>query len=180
MKGIVFNIFSDLVTDKFGLETWDALIERTRPASQAVYTSSDVYPDGELMAYVGELSKITGLPAPDLVRAFGTHMMHTFRRIHPEFMHGHTARSFLLSLQEVIHVEVKKLHPDTLLPTFEYESTGDDRQLTMYYASPRRLCHLAEGLITGAGEVFNETITIAHPECMHHGAERCRLDLRFG
>jgi hypothetical protein len=179
VKGIVFNIFSDLVTDKFGLDTWDALIERTHPASQAIYTSSDVYPDGELMAYVGELSKITRLPGEDLVRAFGNHMMHTFQRMHPEFMQGHTARSFLLSLQDVIHVEVKKLHPDTLLPTFEYESTGDG-QLTMYYSSPRRLCHLAEGLIAGAGEVFQESIHLTHPECMHHGASRCRLDLRFG
>lgn len=179
MKGIVFNIFSDLVTDKFGLDIWDALIERTQPASEAIYTSSDVYPDGELMAYVGELSKITGLPGEALVRAFGNHMMHTFKRMHPEFMQGHTARSFLLSLQDVIHVEVKKLHPDTLLPTFEYEAHGGNEQLTMFYSSPRRLCHLAEGLIAGAGEVFSEKITLNHPECLHHGAARCRLDLRF-
>lgn len=178
MKGIVFNIFIDLVNDQFGLATWDALIEATQPASQAVYTSSDVYPDGELMAYVVELARITGAPPEALVRAFGKYMMSAFKRMHPAFMEGHTARSFLLSLQDVIHVEVKKLHPDTLLPTFEYVSTSE-QELTMYYSSPRKLCHLAEGLIEGAGELFDQPIRLTHPECMHHGATRCRLDLHF-
>lgn len=181
MKGIVFNIFSDLVNERFGLETWDALIERTRPASQAAYTSADVYPDSELMAYVAELSRITGAPTADLVRAFGRYMMSVFQRRHPEFMQGHSARSFLLSLQDVIHVEVKKLHDGVLLPHFDYEGVdGDGRHLSMLYRSERQLCHLAEGLIEGAGEVFGEAIALSHPECVHHGAPRCRLDLRFG
>ena len=179
MKGIVFNIFSDLVTDNFGLETWDALIERTSPASDAIYTSADVYPDEELVAYVTELSAITGAAAPDLIRTFGTYMMHKFKRIHPEFLESHSAKTFLSSVHDVIHVEVKKLHPDSLLPTFEYEDTGDN-QLTMIYESPRKLCPLAEGLILGAGEVFEESISIEHPECMHSGDKKCRLELTFG
>ena len=179
MKGIVFNIFSDLVTDNFGLETWDDLIERTGPASDAIYTSAEVYPDEELVAYVTELSAITGAAAPDLIRTFGTYMMHRFRSIHPEFLEGHTAKSFLQSVHDVIHVEVKKLHPDTLLPKFEYESSGDER-LTMLYSSPRKLCRLAEGLIAGAGEIFGESIAIEHPQCMHDGAQKCRLELSFG
>lgn len=179
MKGIVFNIFSDLVNDQFGLETWDALIEKTNPESMAIYTSAEVYPDAELLAYVSALSEITGAEAPVLVRAFGKYMMHQFREIHPEFLEGQTAKSMLRSVHDVIHVEVKKLHPDSLLPTFEYEDDEEGR-LTMLYSSPRQLCHLAEGLIDGCGELFDETISIAHTECMHTGAEKCRLELHFG
>ena len=179
MKGIVFNIFSDLVTDNFGLETWDALIERTNPGSQAVYTSGEVYPDEELVAYVTELSAITGAAAPQLIKTFGKYMMHKFKGMHPEFLDGHSAKSFLESVHGVIHVEVKKLHPDSLLPTFEYESSGDDN-LTMIYSSPRKLCALAEGLVEGVGQVFDESIELRHPECMHEGADRCRLELKFG
>lgn len=179
MKGIVFNIFSDLVTDKFGLETWDQLIERTNPPSDAIYTSANVYADEELVAYVTELSAITGAAAPDLIRTFGTYTMHRFKKIHPEFIEDHTARSFLESVHDVIHVEVKKLHPDTILPSFEYQSSGDD-QLTMIYSSPRKLCHLAEGLILGAAEIFGESISLHQSQCMHEGAEKCHLDLEFG
>ncbi len=179
MKGMVFNIFSDLVTDSFGWETWDQLIERTQPGSDAIYTSGDVYPDEELVAYVTELSKITGASAPDLIRAFGKYMMHKFESIHPEFLEGHDAKSFLASVHDVIHVEVKKLHPDSLLPTFEYEDP-ETNKLTMIYSSQRKLCPLAEGLIDGVAEVFNQRIHVAHPQCMHEGAERCRLELSFG
>ena len=179
MKGIVFNIFSDLVTDTFGMETWDALIQRTQPPSDAIYTSGEVYPDEELVAYVVELSSITGAAAPDLIRAFGKYMMHKFKGIHPEFLDGRTAKTFLQSVHDVIHVEVKKLHPDSLLPTFEYEDPASD-SLTMIYSSPRKLCHLAEGLVEGVAEVFAEPISIEHPECMHDGADKCRLELRFG
>lgn len=179
MKGIVFNVFSDLVTESFGWETWDQLIENTKPDSDAVYTSAQVYPDEELVAYVTELSRITGTAAPDLIRAFGKYMMHKFKAMHPEFLDGQSAKSFLASVHDVIHVEVKKLHPDTLLPTFEYEDTSADT-LTMLYSSERKLCHLAEGLIEGVSEVFAQPIAIKHPECMHDGAEKCRLELRFG
>ncbi|MEM7431063.1 MAG: heme NO-binding domain-containing protein [Pseudomonadota bacterium] len=179
MKGIVFNIFSDLVNDEFGMEVWDQLIDQTEPESMAIYTSTEIYPDEELVAYVTELSRITGAEAPALIRAFGKYMMHRFKGVHPEFMEGQTAKSMLEGVHDVIHVEVKKLHPDTLLPTFEYESSGDD-QLTMIYTSPRKLCHLAEGLIEGTGEVFGEAITIDHTECMHDGADSCRLELTFG
>lgn len=178
MKGIVFNIFADLVTDNFGMEVWDRLIVETSPESGAIYTSAEVYPDGELIAYVTALSAITGAAPADLVRTFGTYTMHKFHALHPEFMADHNAKSFLESVHDVVHVEVKKLHPDTLLPEFAYESSGDT-QLTMLYSSPRKLCHLAEGLIVGTAEIFNEKINMVHSECMHEGAGQCRLELDF-
>lgn len=179
MKGMVFNIFSDMVTEGFGLETWDQLIDQTDPASNAIYTSADVYPDEELVGYVTALAEITGAEVSELIRAFGIYMMHKFKKMHPEFMVDHTARTFLESVHEVIHVEVKKLHPDTLLPKFEYESAGED-QLTMIYSSERKLCHLAEGLIAGAAEIFGEPVSMHQSQCMHAGAQTCRLELTFG
>lgn len=180
MKGIVFNIFSDLVNDTFGLEQWDQLIEMTQPKSGAVYTSVEVYPDSELMAYVAALSDITGAAPADLVRTFGKYMMHKFKLMHPEFLQDQTAKSFLASVHDVIHVEVKKLHQDTILPQFEYEDTGDANTLIMIYSSERKLCHLAEGLIEGVSEVFAQSIVLHHPQCMHDGAQKCRLELQFG
>jgi len=179
MKGIVFNIFNDLVTDSFGWETWDQLIEQTTPESNAVYTSAEVYPDSELLAYVAALSKITGAEAPDLVRAFGKYMMHKFKKMHPEFLEGQSAKSFLASVHDVIHVEVRKLHENTILPKFEYEDESSET-LTMIYTSDRKLCHLAEGLVQGVSEVFDQPIEMAQPQCMHDGAHSCRLELRFG
>jgi len=50
-----------------------------------------------------------------------------------------------MMVDELIHVEVKKLYKDAQLPEFNYEDHIDDK-LTMIYRSPRKLCFLSEGL----------------------------------
>jgi len=179
MKGMIFTMLSDLVEAEFGIETWDDLIDETNPASNGIYTSVDVYPDSELLAYVTLLSKKSGVPANDLVHAFGKFVLRKFYEMHPEFFSNHTAKTFLQSVHDVIHVEVKKLHPDVVLPDFEYEDVAEN-VLVMHYHSPRQLCHLAEGLIEEASAKFNVDIDIDHSTCTHDGANHCELRLEFG
>lgn len=179
MKGIVFNLLNDLVEEQFGMDVWDDLIEATSPSSKGIYTSVEVYPDEELLAYVAAISRHTGAPAEDVVRMFGAYMMGRFAQIHPDFFSGHTAKTFLKSVHDVIHVEVRKLHPDVVLPEFTYEDKSHN-ELTMHYHSPRKLCHLAEGLIGGAAKIFAVEVGIRHPVCMHDGADHCVLELSFG
>ena len=178
MKGIVFNMLTDLVEERFGLDAWDGLIEETQPASEGAYTAVAVYPDEELLGYVNALARRTSASAADICRLFGEFMLHKFAEIHPEFFDGHTAKSFLQSVHDVIHVEVRKLHPDVVLPEFTYGDPGPD-ELILNYHSPRELCHLAEGLITGAGQHFGVNISWSHDVCMHDGADHCRLGLHF-
>lgn len=179
MKGIVFNMLNDLVEANFGMDVWDDLIESTSPSSEGIYTSVEVYPDEELLAYVAAISKHTGAPEEEVVRMFGNYMLGRFAEMHPEFFSGHTAKSFLKSVHDVIHVEVRKLHPDVVLPEFTYEDSVDNA-LEMHYHSPRKLCHLAEGLIGGTAKQFDVEIAIKHDVCMHDGADHCVLSLSFG
>ena len=179
MKGIVFNMLNDMVEEQFGMDVWDDLIDATAPASEGIYTSVEIYPDNELLAYVVEISKRTGAEVPEVVRLFGKYMLGRFAEVHPDFFEGHTIKSFLQSVDEVIHVEVRKLHPDVVLPEFTYEDNSED-SLVMHYHSPRSLCYLAEGLIEGASVHFDQDVTIEHPVCMHEGADHCELNLKFG
>ena len=178
MKGIVFNLLNDLVEEQFGLDVWDEMIETTAPASRGVYTSVEVYPDEELLAYVGAIAQHTGAGIDDVVRLFGKYMLGRFADIHPEFFSGQTIKSFLKSVHDVIHVEVRKLHPDVVLPEFTYEEPAENG-LIMHYRSPRSLCHLAEGLIDGTSEHFGVEVTLKHTVCMHDGADHCVLELEF-
>ena len=179
MKGMVFTMLEELVETEFGIETWDALIEVTQPASGGIYTSVETYPDEELLAYVAALSERLNVPAGDLVFAFGKFLLKQFAASHPEVFEGHTAKSFLKSVDQQIHVEVRKLHPGVVLPEFKYEDKGDD-ELLMRYFSPRKLCRLAEGLIAGTSEHFEVPISVEHSVCMQLGADYCDLQLRFG
>lgn len=178
MKGMVFTMLGEMVEERFGIDTWDDLIDITDPASGGAYVATDVYPDEELLAYVTAMSERFDIPAKDLVFAFGEYLLARFVGIHPEFFDGHIAKSFLKSVHDVIHVEVRKLHPDVVLPHFDYEDDVDN-ELVMLYRSPRKLCALAEGLISGAAKHFDERIDCVHDICMHTGSECCRLELKF-
>lgn len=171
-------MLSEMVEERFGVDMWDDLIDETNPASDGIYVASDLYPDEELLAYVGAISKKMETPANMLVHAFGEYMLGRFAKIHPEFFADHDIKSFLKSVHDVIHVEVKMLHPDALLPKFDDIDSETDA-LTMLYRSPRGLCALAEGLIAGASLHFASPVTIAHPVCIHQDADHCRLELRF-
>ena len=176
MKGIVYTLLSELVEEQFGLETWDDLIDETNPESEGIYVATDTYPDSELVNYVRVLSTRLDAPAEKIIFAFGEFCLGKFHQMHPEFFDGHDFKSFLKSVHGVIHVEVKKLHPEAILPEFTYEEPAEN-QLVMKYKSPRKLCPLAEGLITGAANHYGSEVTIAHTQCMHKGDDHCRLEL---
>jgi len=177
MKGVVFNHLADMVEEQFGLEAWDSILSSTELSGE--YISSETYPDEELMTLVNAAHEKTGIDTKDLVRAFGRYMLPIFRDTNPQFFEGHkNLKSFLLSVDRIIHVEVRKLHPDASLPEFDYQEESDS-QLTMYYTSSRKLCHLAEGLIAASAEHFNTDYELQHNECMHDGADRCTLKIQF-
>lgn len=181
MKGIVFTLLNDLVEERFGLETWDALLDKTKLASGGVYTAGATYPDQELFSLVGALSERVNIPADVLIRAFGEYMFPIFANRYPVFFPpNQSLREFLLSIHNVVHIEVKKLYPNAGLPDFTYED-NDPKTLVMLYRSKRKLCALAEGLIAGSSTHFNQKLLIKHEVCMLHDAhsDHCRLELTF-
>jgi predicted hydrocarbon binding protein len=179
MQGVVFTLFSDCVIENFGMEVWDELLEKVSPESEGVYTSGDTYEDSELFAYVGELSNKTGVAATDLVRTFGEYMFsHLLSHMPQAVKPGMSLKDFLLTVDQVIHKEVKRLHPNSYLPEIDYENSSDE-QLIMIYRSKRKLCHLAEGLIFGAAKHFKTEVSIEHPLCMHRDDDHCRLEISF-
>lgn len=177
MKGVVFNYLAEMVEEEFGLEAWDSILQATGLAGD--YISSQTYPDEELMMLVDAAHEKTGIDKKDLIRSFGRFILPNFREQNPQFFESQTnLKSFLLSVDRMIHIEVRKLHPDAALPEFDYADESDS-ELTMYYSSPRKLCHLAEGLIDASAEHFNTKYELQHTECMHDGAERCTLKIIF-
>lgn len=177
MKGVVFNLLGDMVETRYGLAAWDQLLEET--GLSGIYVATGSYPDSELYVLVEAASRLTTIDAPDLVRAFGQHMIPSFVKQYPGFFKAEMrTKDFLLTVDQVVHVEVRKLFPEAGLPEFRYDDPSSDR-LTMIYRSPRKLCVLAEGLILGAAQHFGEHCDIRHDVCMHHGDDRCELKLTF-
>jgi predicted hydrocarbon binding protein len=84
-----------------------------------------------------------------------------------------------MTLNSIIHPEVRKVYPGADVPVFELEAMVDERTMLMGYRSARQLCTLAEGFIEGSAAEFNEVASIEQPSCMHRGDERCLLKIVF-
>lgn len=178
MKGIVFNVLEKVVGDAHGEDTWDALVETA--GVDGSYTSLGSYPDAELLAIVGAASEALKLPAWDVVKWFGTAALPEFAARYQPFFEPHAStRDFLLTLNEIIHPEVRKLYPDAACPDFDFKTLPDGR-LSMTYSSAKKLCAFAEGLVAGAAAHYGETVEIEQPTCMLHGGDHCVLVLTFG
>jgi predicted hydrocarbon binding protein len=179
MQGSIFTSFSEMVIEKMGMSVWNDLLEKVKPSSEGVYTNGMQYDDSEILAYVSELSIITKVDVPTLVKTFGEYLfIHLFNSSPANVSHIDNLKDFLTCIDGVIHKEVKRVHPNAYLPSFKYDETPDG-DLIMFYKSKRKLCHLSEGLITGAAHHFEQSISIKHPECMHDGAEKCKLVISF-
>lgn len=162
MKGIVFNEFLELVEMKFGLDAVEDVIESSQLKSGGSYTGVGTYDHKEIIAMVISLSKRTGIPAKDLVIVFGEYLLlNVFAKKFPLFFENKNVFSFLKSIDNIIHVEVKKLYPDADLPTITFTEI-DKNNARLVYFSKKPFADLALGLVQGSMSFFKEDFEITY------------------
>lgn len=179
MKGVIFNIFEGFITEGWGEEAYEALLDECPLHTQEPFVGPGTYPDSDLVSMLTQACENHGVSAPDALRAFGKYCFPHLASKFPKFvdMHDHP-KPFLMSVHDIIHVEVRKLFKDAITPSFAYQDTGPD-SLVIEYTSDRKLCFLMEGLLAGVAEHFGVSIDTTQTRCTHEGAEACDFDLRF-
>lgn len=178
MKGIVFTEFLDMVEEKFSIEVAEEIIEASELASGGAYTAVGTYDHSEMLQLVGQLSRISGADARTLVMTFGRHLFGRFSKVYPKFFEGvPSAYAFLGSIENHIHVEVRKLYPEAELPTFECRN-GEPRRMEMVYRSKRPFGDLAEGLILGCIDHFGEDIELSREDLPAEQGSVIRFTMR--
>jgi hypothetical protein len=174
MKGIIFNMLEDMVVSQCGMQVWNELLAKHAP-SDRVYLSAKSYAEDELFGMVQDVAQRLNLPAQEVVKAFGRFLFGGLASRHDDVVKRFSDfSSLVLGIHDVIHLEVNKLYHEPSLPTITGKIVSPTR-IELTYASPRKLCYCAEGLLYGAAEHFKQSIAISHPTCMHHGAEHCTL-----
>ena len=177
MKGIIFNLVEDAVTSEHGETLWKSLLEHA--GIPGVYTTLGDYPCHELSGLVEAGAMQLGLTPAELTRDLGRAALLGLAERYPRYFQGFdSAVPFLLTLDDVIHADARRLYQGTRPPKFWFEEYGD-RQLRVHYRSRRRLCALAEGMIAGAAAYFGEWSRLTHVQCQLDGADHCIIDARF-
>ena len=160
MLGVVFTEFVDMVIDTFGEEVADKMLDIPELESDGAYTAVGTYSYQEMLSLVTNLSEQTGIAVNDLVQTFGRHLTKVFAARYAVFFENVADPfDFLESIDDHIHKEVLKLHPDALLPSFSSRREGADT-LILEYSSSRPFGVLAHGLIEGSLEHFDCEATI--------------------
>ncbi len=175
MKGIVFTKFLEMVEQTWSEDFADELIEAVDLPSGGAYTAVGTYPHTEMVSLLVELSARTGVPIPELLRTYGRFLFGQFVTLYPGFFKGTSSSlDFAASIEDVIHVEVRKLYPDAELPSFKVIERTPDR-LRLRYQSDRHLGDLAQGLMEACITHFGESdrVVLTRENMDEEGAPVC-------
>ena len=173
MKGIVFSEFLEFVEQRFSIEQAQDMIDACELDSGGAYTSVGTYDHQELVQLLGALSSQADVAVASLLFQFGVHLMGVFAEKFKDFVErANDLFDFLASIEDHIHVEVRKLYPDAELPSFTTAELTETRMI-MDYRSSRCLSPLAEGLIMGAADQFKTSIKMIRHTLEVNG-ESCR------
>lgn len=158
MKGIIFTTFEAFVTDSFGADVFEDILDDTELVTTEPFVGPGTYPASDLIALVTTAVGKLGISVDDALAAFGQYSFPKLATAVPELMAGlHDAREFFAKLESVIHTEVRKLDPEANPARFRVERTGDSTML-LHYDSPLGLFALVGGFIDGVAEWYGESV----------------------
>ena len=171
MKGIVFTEFLELVEEKFGLEMVDNIITSSTLESEGVYTAVGTYSFSEMLQLLSHLSENTGISIDNLLLVYAEHFFTVIEKSYPGLLETYKDPiEMISSIENHIHVEVRKIYPDAELPTFEVVEKTEN-SLIMIYTSSRAMHHFGLGLMNKTFAHFNSSATIDLQKIKEDGTE---------
>jgi hypothetical protein len=174
MHGIVFLELEKFATHKLGAEAWPRVVEAAKMESR-IFIPVSTYPDEEFAAVVAALAVELQQPVRSLLEAFGTfiapHLLQTYQfLVRPEWK----ALDLLEHTESVMHTVVRRRSPNAAPPRLGIARISPE-QVLIVYASPRKLCDLARGIVRGLAWHYKEGVLITEESCMHQRASACRI-----
>jgi hypothetical protein len=178
MHGTIFVELEKFVTARLGDGAWETLKENAGIDRARSYSALDNYPDQELVALVATGSKISGIPVPGLLEAFGEF-------IAPDLLEMYWGAidpswrtlDVIEHTESTIHSVVRLNHPGASPPYLHASRTGP-REVTIIYTSPRKLCAVAKGISRGIARHYGEVVDVEDVRCMHRGDSDCVMLVR--
>jgi hypothetical protein len=176
MYGLVNKAVVDLITTKFGEETWNKIKQKAE-VDIDVFVSMDGYPDDITYRLVGAASEVLGITTEQVLETFGEHwVLYTASEGYGPMLKasGNTLREFLMNL-DALHARVALQMPDLLPPRFQLIDIDASTMLLEYHSPRVGLAPMVVGLLRGLGIRFQVEIEISHTRLAEHDEFTIRL-----
>jgi hypothetical protein len=163
MKGLLFCEFIEFAEHQLGEDQAQEIIDAAELKSEGAYSRVGFYDYQELIQLLTATAEYTQLKTEDLLQGFANHLFGVFKRDYGVFFEkANNAADMLKTIDDHIHVEVKKLYPDAELPKFSYIETNNE--LHLHYESPRPLAGVAHALVNACLLYYGEEQTLIRYE----------------
>jgi hypothetical protein len=176
MHGIILTELQKFVTQHHGGEAWTEILNRAG-LRNSIYLPSTTYPDSDVVAIVGAASQMTGMPAAQLLEAFGEALVpgliHTYGRL---VKHGWKTLDLIEHTEGTMHTVVRRQNPGAEPPRLRCRRVSAG-EVIITYTSERKLCAVAKGIVRGIASHFQQRIIIRESECMLKGASACTISV---
>jgi hypothetical protein len=171
VKGIILNLLERVVVDELGEVAWDAVLGEV--GVPGAYTALGNYADDEVVALLAAVAARTGRTLPEALRWFGRRSLPMLAERYPVFFGPDDPVGFVLTLDDVIHTEVKKLYPGAAPPRLAFrdvDRTGPVRTVTIDYRSRRAMSDLAIGFLEGTADRYGADLDVQRQVLDDEGA----------
>lgn len=180
MYGLVNKAIQNMVCDRFGEETWEK-IKQTAGVEVNSFLSMEGYPDDLTHRLVKAASEVLGLPASEIMQAFGEYwIQYTAQEGYGDMMEmsGDNLPDFLENLDN-LHARVGVLFPQLQPPSFDCTEM-EEESLNLHYHSTREgLAPMVIGLVKGLGTKFDTEVEITQTGDREEGADHDEFLIKY-
>ncbi|CCQ10252.1 hypothetical protein PALB_11170 [Pseudoalteromonas luteoviolacea B = ATCC 29581] len=149
MKGHIFNLLEDFIVEIAGIETFYEILDACQFDTSKQFVRTENYPDEQLLEIVGHTVNKLGITPEQAQFEFGKWLYPKLIKLLPsEFTDFAHPSCVLKNLDDLHKIELKKLYPDAIPPTFSYVATSPV-DADLIYRSKRRMFSLVEGVLQG-------------------------------
>ena len=146
--------------------------------NSAHYLPSNVYPDAEAIQLLQAIADDLGEPFPTTARRFGEFLApHLVKVAGPLIDPAWRTLDLIEHTEDLIHAMIRTKQPGADPPVLETVRTAP-HEIHVVYASKRRLCPLATGLLRGLARHYGEALELEEPSCMLRGDPFCSFVVR--
>ena len=172
-------MLEEFIVENYGEATFDEILDECTLKTKEPFVGPGTYPDEDLMEIVIKASEKLGITPDQALFAYGKYIFPKLVAAVPKFVEPYDhPKDFLKTINDVIHIEVKKMYSHAYTPEFKYFDTEEDK-LIIQYSSKRKLYALMGGLIEGVANYFDYTIRQSRKVHDLNGKEVCDFSLYF-